>query len=306
MCCRGLPRITTRYTDFAWEFNGRSTKSTRRSHGIGSSGRHVDLTCGSRARLRCRFTSEIRSWIGALSVISVRGFAKRIMKFALVPLVAVAALAGAVLLATDVTRAGTLSVPGLLLAFYLPAVVFALAFARKEELLSDWLRPRWGDISVGMIAGIATFGVAWLLVHALAPVGSPRESWTARAYLQLGLPAMLRANSPVVTSAIVLLAVGDNIVFRGWLPALLEPQLGSRRAWIVGAIASAAALLPTAFTLRDPMSGANPLVILVGLAGALLWGGVARVKGSLVPSILAQIVFLWTAVMLFRLWGPGL
>src|SRR5262245_6176309 len=50
---------------------------------------------------------------------------------------------------------------------------------------AGWLNVRGGDFSRGFAAAALLFGAAWLFVKLVAPVGSDRESWLARIYLQL-------------------------------------------------------------------------------------------------------------------------
>src|SRR6516225_10153231 len=53
----------------------------------------------------------------------------------------------------------------------------AAAWARREDLLRDWLFPRWGDFTRGVAGAALFFGVAFASARIVAPVGSPREIW---------------------------------------------------------------------------------------------------------------------------------
>src|ERR1700722_18586028 len=53
----------------------------------------------------------------------------------------------------------------------------AAEWARREELLREWLTPRWGDFSRGMVGAVLLMAGAWGFAHVVTPVGSPREIW---------------------------------------------------------------------------------------------------------------------------------
>jgi len=80
---------------------------------------------------------------------------------------------------------------------------------------------------------------------------------------------------------------------------------GSRRAWIYAAFLYALAHVPTLWLLSDTRAGLNPLVVLGALGCGLVWGGLARHKGRLVPGALSHILFDWCVIMMFRFWGPS-
>src|SRR4029077_1943888 len=97
--------------------------------------------------------------------------------------VVVTGVAGA--FAFDPSRAGTA-------AFWaiegVPTIAMALGagwWARREQVLRDWLTPRWGDFTRGVVGALVLFGSAWAFVHWLAPVGSSREIWLVTLYGQI-------------------------------------------------------------------------------------------------------------------------
>jgi len=182
----------------------------------------------------------------------------------------------------------------------------AAGWARRDELLRDWMTPRWGDFSRGVAGAILLFGVAWALTRLVCPVGSKREIWLVSLYGQIGDPRLLQQHAPAVGAAIVAVVVAEELVWRGLVTQLLADRVGSRTAWVWAAVLYALAYVPTAWSLRadaGPGAGLNPALPLAALGGALLWGGMARAFGRLTPSILAHALFDWAVVMMFPLWG---
>ena len=104
---------------------------------------------------------------------------------------------------------------------------------------------------------------------------------------------------------LVVIAVAEELVWRGLVMGLLEEMMGSRRAWVWQAVLYALAHAPTAWALRDPVAGANPVVIVAALGCGLVWGGMARRFERLLPVVISHVLFDWVVVMMFRLWGPS-
>lgn len=198
------------------------------------------------------------------------------------------------------TFALTLVVPYVLLA------AAGVVYAKREGVLSSWLSPRWGDFSLGFAIALVSIGGAWGFTKVVATQGTPRESWIARIYLQLGSPGDLKAHMSSVALIIITMAIAEELVWRGLVPLLLEPLTGSRRAWIFSAVLYALAHLPTAWNLRDPAAGLNPMLPLGALGVGLLWGATSRYFGRLTPNIIGHAFFGWAFAMMFRLWGPGI
>lgn len=185
-------------------------------------------------------------------------------------------------------------------------VLAALAaeWARREEFLREWLSPRWGDFSRGVVAAVLLFGVAWAFSRVVAPVGSPREIWLVSLYGQLGDPRMLQHRAPVVGAAIFLVAAAEEIVWRGAVTQLLADRVGTRTAWVWAALLYALAFVPTAWALRAGGNGPlDPVLPVAALGAGLLWGAMARSFGRLAPGILAHAFFDYAVVMMFPLWG---
>lgn len=224
----------------------------------------------------------------------------------LAPFAIVGIVAACNAIAWNVERAGT---HGFALWSMLPTIALAALGAlwlRREDGDLQLLAPRWGDASLAIVCALSLFAGAWLLVHVLAPTGTPREAWMARLYLQFGPGGDLKKQMVLVVAALVAIAIGEEVLWRGVVTRLLEPLVGSRRAWIVSAFSYAIAHVPTAFLLADETAGKNPMLVLGALGAGLVWGGLARKLGRLTPGILAHVAFDWTVLVLFRLWGPSL
>ncbi|HEY8040218.1 MAG TPA: CPBP family intramembrane glutamic endopeptidase [Polyangiaceae bacterium] len=190
-----------------------------------------------------------------------------------------------------------------------PTVVLAAvaaAWARREELLREWLFPRWGDFTRGAVGAVLLFGIAWAAVRLLAPVGGKREIWLVSLYGQIGDPRLLQAHAPAVGATIAVVALAEELVWRGMVTQVLADRMGSRTAWIGAAFLYALAYVPTMWSLRadaGPGAGLNPVLPLAALGAGLLWGAMARSFGRLAPGILAHALFDWAVVMMFPLWG---
>jgi hypothetical protein len=188
-----------------------------------------------------------------------------------------------------------------------PTVLLAAVaawWASREELLREWLTPRWGDFSRGVVAAVLLFGVAWAFSRVVAPVGSPREIWLVTLYGQIGDPRVLQHRAPLVGAAIVVVAAAEELVWRGAVTQLLAERVGSRTAWVWAAVLYAVAFVPTAWSLRAGGGGPlDPVLPVAALGAGLLWGAMARTFGRLAPGILAHALFDYAVVMMFPLWG---
>jgi membrane protease YdiL (CAAX protease family) len=190
-----------------------------------------------------------------------------------------------------------------------PTVVLAgiaAAWAWREELLKDWLAPRWGDFSRGVAGALLLFGLAYAFSKIATPVGSPREVWLVSLYGQIGDPRVLQSRAPMVGAAIAVVALAEEVVWRGMVTQLLADWMGTRTAWVGAAVLYAAAYVPTMWALRagGGTGPLNPVLPVAALGAGLLWGGMARsFGGRLAPGVLAHALFDWAVVMMFPLWG---
>jgi membrane protease YdiL (CAAX protease family) len=184
----------------------------------------------------------------------------------------------------------------------------AAAWARREDLLREWLTPKWGDFTRGVAGGVLFFGVAFAFSRIVAPVGSPREIWLVTLYGQIGDPRVLAAHQPAIAATIVATALAEEVLWRGMVTHILEERVGSRTAWLWAAGLYALAYAPTAWSLRagagaGGIGALNPALVVAALGGGLLFGGMARGFGRLAPGVLAHVLWTWAVVMMFPLWG---
>lgn len=171
---------------------------------------------------------------------------------------------------------------------------------------SGWTTARSGDFTRGFCGAALLFGAAWAFSKVITPVGSDRESWLARLYLQLGDPTWLRKNVVVVVAVLVVMVIAEEIVWRGLVTSLLAEIIGSRRAWVWAAVLYAVAHTPALWALSDPVAGLNPVLPVAALGGGLLWGFMTRRFERLLPALFAHLLFDWTVLMMFRLWGRSI
>ncbi len=178
----------------------------------------------------------------------------------------------------------------------------AAIWARREDLLREWISPRWGDLTRGIVGAAVLFAVALAFARWVAPVGSRREVWLVSLYAQIGDPHVLQAHAAWVGAAFLVVALAEEMVWRAMVPQLLAERVGSRGAWVWAATLYAAAYLPTMWSLGEGAAH-NPVLVVAAFGGGLLWGAMARAFGSIVPSVLAHAGFDWAVVMIFPLWG---
>lgn len=217
----------------------------------------------------------------------------------------VVTIAAAAHFAFDLSRAGTRSVFVIMAVPTVALAVVGVLRAKRDGILKQWFSVRGGDFTRGFAAAAVLFGGAYAFMKVVAPPDSARSSWLARLYLQLGDPAELRKNASMVVLAIIILAIAEEIVWRGLVISLLEEVIGSRRAWVWAAVLYSIAHVSTVWALRDPVAGPNPVILLAALAAGLVWGGMVRRFERLWPGIFSHVLFDWTVLMMFRLWGPS-
>jgi membrane protease YdiL (CAAX protease family) len=215
---------------------------------------------------------------------------------------AVAVTAVTSYLAFSPERSGTAGFWGLTVAPAVGLAAVAAVWAYRDELLSEWLTPRWGDATRGVFGAVVLFFAAWASARTVMPVGSPREVWLVSLYGQLGDPRWLQTHAPLVAGAIIVAAAAEELVWRGMVTQLLAERVGSRAAWVWAAVLYTLSYTPTIWALRSS-AGLNPVLVACALGGGVLWGAMARAFGRLAPGVLAHALFDWAAVMMFPLWG---
>lgn len=209
------------------------------------------------------------------------------------------ATAAVVHYAFDPVRAGQGAMLSAIGAFYaLLTAVAVVRLHRRGELLQRF-RPMSGDVALGALTAGVLYGAARIVLLLLAGHGSPREAWVVRLYLQIGDTET--AGRWVVGGVVFAVAALEEIVWRGLVMRTLEDALGAKRALLYAALLFALAHLPTAYLLRDPMAGPNPLILLAALGCSVVWGALALRTGRLAPSLLAHALFSWSVIE-FPLW----
>ena len=199
-------------------------------------------------------------------------------------------------------RAGT---PWVWILMAVPTLVIAaIAVARARETgeIDAWVKPRWGDFTRGFVATLVMFAGAVLVTKVVMPPDSPRALWLFSVYMQLGAPE-LQTHATTVALAIIVMAIGEELVWRGLVTSLLADRFGSRTAWIYSALLYALAHVPSMWALRSPLGALNPVLPLAALGAGLAWGAMARMFGRLVPGMLAHALFDWCILVMFPLWS---
>jgi membrane protease YdiL (CAAX protease family) len=186
---------------------------------------------------------------------------------------------------------------------YLPLVLLALHKMWVEGTLVDLLTPRWGDLSIGASSMIVLLFASWAARRVLSPVGTPRQAWLFRIYLQLGNPEHLQ-RSTSYTLLILLICAAEEIVWRGMLLSELTERFGRRDALPASALLYGVATLPTLWLLRDPVAGVNPLLLTAAIGCGLIWSFLAAQLGRLAPVMISHMAFTYFTIVQFRL--PGL
>jgi membrane protease YdiL (CAAX protease family) len=201
--------------------------------------------------------------------------------------------------AFDPARAGQASMLGAIGGLYvLLAAVALMRLHRRGELLRRF-RPVSGDMTLGALTAGLLHGAGRIVQLVLAGHGSPREAWVVRLYLQIGDTDA--AGHWVVGGAVFAVAALEEIVWRGLVMRTLEDALGAKKALLYSALLFALAHVPTAYLLRDPLAGLNPLVVVAALGCSLVWGALVLRTGRMVPALLAHAFFSWSVIE-FPMW----
>ena len=182
---------------------------------------------------------------------------------------------------------------------HLALAALAIHGFRRDGTLSERLSPRWGDLSLGALPAIALLIASWAARAVLAPSGTPRQAWLLRLYLMLGDPETLQ-HSVFLTGALLVIVLAEELVWRGMVLDELTERFGTRRGWVVAAALYAAAALPTVYTLRDPVAGLNPLLVIAAFGCGLVWTFLSGRCGRLLPSAVSHLVFTYFSAVQFR------
>ncbi len=169
---------------------------------------------------------------------------------------------------------------------YAALSAWSLRNLRRAGLLGERLRPRSGDISIGILLGLLMVVGGVVVQRWVAPMSSPRGEWLATLYLQVG---NVQA-SGVLISLLAFLALMEELVWRGLVLEGLSSRFGTRWAPPASALAYSLAHLPTVLTLQSGQAGPNPLLVIASLGCGVIWGFAVKFLGRLWPVIIAHVV----------------
>jgi membrane protease YdiL (CAAX protease family) len=163
----------------------------------------------------------------------------------------------------------------------LGAAVFVLDHAAARRSLA----PSTRLILVGAGAGCSMAAATYLLYPLVARLSPSAATETAHLY------ASFRALPPVIASLVLLPVIaGEELVWRGVVQTALVRRLGAWRGVPVAALAYALAHAPLG----------SPILVAVALLCGIAWGTLRATSASLIPSLLAHVV--WDIVVF--LWLP--
>ncbi len=155
------------------------------------------------------------------------------------------------------------------------------------------LRPRPSLVLMGIAFSAAMTGATYLLYPPLARL------WPFIAQETGVLYAAFRAPSPLIAAlALPLVVAGEELVWRGAVQDAFVRRLGATAGIILAAVVYALAIAPFG----------SPVLVAVSLACGLAWGVLRAASGSLVPTLIAHllwdlVVLVWSPLDLFRQGG---
>jgi membrane protease YdiL (CAAX protease family) len=201
--------------------------------------------------------------------------------------------------AFDPARAGQPAMLASIGALYALLTIVALVRLHRRGELAARFRPVSGDMTFGAVTAGLLYGAGRIVAMLLAGHGSPREAWIVRLYLQIG--DVDAAGRGLVGASVFAVAALEEIVWRGLVMRTLCDALGARRGLVYSSLLFALAHVPTAYLLRDPTAGPNPLVVVAALGCSLVWGALVLRTGRLLPALLAHALFSWSIIE-FPMW----
>lgn len=148
-----------------------------------------------------------------------------------------------------------------------------LSLERAETLRR--LRPTWRHLSLGCAAGLVMVAATRVLFPLVLRLLPAVELLTAALYLAFGKTTLLKL------SVMVLVICGEEIVWRGAVQSSVGRYLRSPLAFVVTALLYAVAHVPVG----------SPLLAVVALCCGLYWGALAAWTRSLVPSLIAHLLW---------------
>jgi hypothetical protein len=170
---------------------------------------------------------------------------------------------------------------------YAPLTVWAVLHLRASGALSERLRPRGGDLSIGIVAGLALVAGGLVAQRSLMPAGSPNQEWLFRIYAQVG---SIQQSGKLLT-AVALIVLMEELVWRGLVLDQLSQRFGTRVAAPASALLYAIAHSPSVFTLAGEAAGPNPLLVLAALGCGACWSFAVLHLRRMWPVIVSHMIF---------------
>jgi uncharacterized protein len=182
------------------------------------------------------------------------------------------------------------------------AFLTALAFRRARETRQmDLLRPKSGDITIGVVTAGILYVAAMGATLLFAGRGGAGEGWIMRVYAFVGNPLSDTYVWLGVAAGVV--ALLEEIAWRGLLFPLLREELGTVRGALVTTVLYGLAHAPSAILLADPAAGPNPLLLLAAFGCGFVWMYLTVRTGRIGPAMFSHAVFTW-AIVEFPVWRP--
>lgn len=160
---------------------------------------------------------------------------------------------------------------------------------QRQARLAALVRVRAGDLSIGIALALVLAISSWALARWLMPVTAVERGWLLRIAFVLG-----RASSSGVTICLIVMAVCEELVWRGWLQTEIGQRLGAR-GWMLSALSYGVAHAATLVTLRDDVAGPNPLIFLAALGCGLCWAFLRERTGRLFPGLVSHAALSYLA-----------
>lgn len=198
----------------------------------------------------------------------------------------VATVAAILAVATHPSVASTATSWFVLVGGYGLLALWAAIVLWRQGTLGALIRPRSGDLTLGIVAGLVLSGTAFFALRLIAPDTSPRSAWLFALYAQFG-----DVQGDVLRLAGLLFVVAcEELVWRGLLLASCVEAWGSRRGLPIAVVSYAIGHLPSLFTLQVAPLGLNPLLVVGALGCGLVWSVMVLLTGRVAPALVCHAV----------------
>lgn len=160
---------------------------------------------------------------------------------------------------------------------------------RNREATLRRLRPQPALIAAGVLLGLIMVGATYLLYPLAGRLVGSIPTQTASLYATFGgVKGLVRL---ILLPVIV---ISEELVWRGAVQDGLERRLGRGPAVVAGAALYSLAHLP-----------AGGLLALIALACGLYWNAIRAASGSLLPGLIAHLLWDVVLLVLWPLAPPG-